>query len=319
VTWLKRNLVDVVMIGIILAVVGVFLTVLLRGGVNPRENISTTPERSPVANSNQSASTPPTPSAKVPSSSASTPENRLAAPQIPAAPAEPETVLPRAQPQVQLQTSATAARTPPIVKAVTVTKKVSAPKSASTQPKRNGQYSRGDFLRNYRIAAGTYSSQSRAERTAAALRQRGLPAQSFSSGNGYVVVVGPYAQEAKARAVIPNLQRSHRNVILYRPNGSREAIAKQIPAPKSGGGGATGVKPQLATAKTSYLQVGAFRDTKSASPLLSKLKQAGFKAIIKGSLDGVARVIVGPVRATDLERIKSTLRSQGLTPFSTTL
>ncbi len=305
-TWLKRNLVDVVMIGVILAVVGAFLTVLLRGGVNPRENLRQT------VNSSKQALTPAPAPSKASPPSAPAPEADLATPQIPVAPEASSSS--RAQPQV-INTVTNA----PVTRKVVTGVKRSAPKQqVALTPKPSGQYSRGDFLRNYRIAAGTYSSQSRAERTAATLRQRGLPTQAFSSGAGYVVVVGPYTRESSARAALPSIQRLHNNVILYRPNGSRETIAQKPAVPKGGGGGG-GPAPQLTIAKTSYLQVGAFRDTKSASPLLTKLKQAGFKAIIKGSLDGVSRVIVGPVSATDLERIKTNLRAQGLTPFNTTL
>jgi cell division septation protein DedD len=314
VTWLKRNLIDVVMIGVILAVVGAFLAVLLRGGVNPRDNLSK-PEVTQTIDAAKRAAAPAPTTPKASPLLSQTPETDLATPQIPVAPEAGSSA--RANPQ----TANVVTSKPVTKKAVTNVKKLAPnqPGAATTQPKRSGQHSRSEFLRNYRIAAGTYSSLARAERTAAALRQRGLPAQAFSSGKGYVVVVGPYAQETSARAALPSIQRLHGNVILYRPNGSRETIAKKVDTPKSNGGGGGSPAPQLNIAKISYLQVGAFRDTKSASPLLTKLKQAGFKAIIKGSLDGVARVIVGPVRATDLERIKTNLRAQGLTPFNTTL
>jgi cell division septation protein DedD len=297
------------MIGVILAVVGGFLAVLLRGGVNPRENLSS-PAETPTATPSNQARAPVAPKSPAPPSTQTPPQIDLAAPQIPTAPEESAPT--RAEPRAMIAASVPNS---PIAKTVAVTpKKTQA--EAAPQTKRTGQYSRSDFLRSYRIAAGTYSSQTRAERAATALRKRGFPAQAFSSGKGYVVVVGPYTKEAGARSAATQLNSS--SAILYRPNGSRETIAKKANVPKSGGG-ASGLKPQLATAKNSYLQVGAFRDTKSASPLLSKLKQAGFKAIVKGSIDGVARVIVGPVRSTDLERIKTNLRAQGLTPFNTTL
>ncbi|NJK43970.1 MAG: SPOR domain-containing protein [Pleurocapsa sp. SU_196_0] len=64
-----------------------------------------------------------------------------------------------------------------------------------------------------------------------------------------------------------------------------------------------------------YLQVGAFKDTKSALPLLERLKTAGFKALLRAATDGFTRVLVGPYQNDDLQNAKASLSDQGLTPF----
>jgi cell division septation protein DedD len=176
-----------------------------------------------------------------------------------------------------------------------------------------GTYTRADFLRNYRVAAGSYTSLERAIRAASLLRSRDLPAQHFSSGNTYVVVVGPYAREASARSALTKVRQTQPDAILYRPDGSREGVAAKTPSPpspKQGGGG--GSSP--ATFTVAYLQVGAFKDSQSAATLLDKLKNAGFAPLTK-NIAGLLRVLVGPLQSNQIESTRTTLKNQGFDAF----
>ncbi len=182
-------------------------------------------------------------------------------------------------------------------------------------------YARADFLRNYRVAIATYSSATRAQSAAARLRSLGYPAQAFSSGQGFIVVAGPYARESSARSAFNKLRaQGYSDAVLYSPNGNRErsAAAKPSTAPAappapSGGGGSSPV--QLDPGLT-YLQVGAFKTVQSALPLLERLRGSGFKTLLRSASDGYTRVLVGPFSAARLSDAKQDLSGQGLTPFA---
>jgi cell division septation protein DedD len=287
VNWLRRNWVDALLVALIVAGVGGLLAVLLRGGFGG-SNASTPP--TPVTTPN----TPP------PSSTAITPN-----------PTPPTTSSTARNPTPQRPTPSTTA--PRVVTRAQ-------PAQASSEP---GNYSRADFLRNYRIAVGTYSSATRAGAAAARLRGLGFPAQAFSSGKAFIVVVGPYAREASARAAFTKLRQGNPDAVLYSPDGSRERAKTSVAAapttppatPRAAPGGPGGT-PMKLDQGVAYLQVGAFKDTKSALPLLERLKSAGFKALLRAAADGFTRVLVGPYSPNALSSAKASLSDQGLNPFT---
>ena len=75
----------------------------------------------------------------------------------------------------------------------------------------------------------------------------------------------------------------------------------------------TDTNPKIQTA---YLQVGAFKNAASASPLLINLRKAGYIARLRVSSNGVTRVIIGPLTGTPLELARNDLRARGLQPFT---
>ncbi len=333
--WLKRNWVDVLMAGLILAVVGGFLTLLLRGGVfvNNSQPVDSTTTLTTVP---APTGTPSTPTSSTPSSSTSKPvvspkpTTPLDVPDIPEAPA----TIPSAtgtsgstsnasgsnignSSTGTTNSSSTTTPTRPtaaIATAPSLGSQKTTPE-ATKPPSTKGSYARADFLRNYRVAAGSYSSLERAKKAVTQLRGRGLPAQTFPSGNSHVVVVGPYAREASARSALKQVRQSFPDAILYRPDGTREASARVV-APQTPAGGAG--TPATLTADTSYLQVGAFKDVKGATALLEKLQNAGFKPLTK-NISGLLRVLVGPLSSSQLETTRTDLKNSGFEAFAVNL
>jgi cell division protein FtsN len=81
--------------------------------------------------------------------------------------------------------------------------------------------SRSAYLRSYRVAVGSFSAPSRAEKLASSLRSDGLPARAIRSGGKTVVIVGPYKTESEAQTAFAQVKNSHNDAILFRPNGSK--------------------------------------------------------------------------------------------------
>ena len=94
--------------------------------------------------------------------------------------------------------------------------------SRITQTKPNvSSPSRSAYLRSYRVAVGSFSAPSRAEKLASSLRSEGLPARAIRSGGSIVVIVGPYKTEGEAQTAFEQVKNSHSDAILFRPNGSK--------------------------------------------------------------------------------------------------
>jgi cell division protein FtsN len=81
--------------------------------------------------------------------------------------------------------------------------------------------SRSAYLRSYRVAVGSFSAPSRAEKLASSLRSEGLPARAIRSGGNTIVIVGPYKTESEAQTAFAQVKNSHSDAILFRPNGSK--------------------------------------------------------------------------------------------------
>jgi cell division protein FtsN len=212
----------------------------------------------------------------------------------------------------------------------------------------NTPSSRGSYLSSYRIVVGTYKTQPRAETFAAQVRRQGFPARAVLSQYLYLVIVGPYSAQGTAASAFSRLKNVYPGAILYRPDGSRSGSSAPTPkaTPKatprkilegSSSRPATlnstlakqPVQASMTTSKnlalktetnpkiqTAYLQVGAFKNAASASPLLINLRKAGYTARLRVSSNGVTRVIIGPLTGTPLELARNDLRARGLQPFT---
>ena len=328
------------MAGLILAVVGGFLTLLLRGGVfkpNTDANATTntvttvpaptTPKPVPPSQPTPSSQPIPTPPVTKPAPT-TTPRvtTALGVPEIPEAPISAVVTKPVAATTSSTTSgsansdtsSNTISSTPsrPATQLQPSTSKTVAP--ISPPLKTTGAYARADFLRNYRVAAGSYTNLERAKKAVTQLRSRGLPAQTFPSGNTHVVVVGPYAREASARTAFAKVKQVFPDAILYRPDGTKEASARVNPTPKPVTTPQSGGNGQPATLDSAYLQVGAFKDIKGATALLTKLKNAGFAPFTK-SISGLLRVLVGPLQAGQIQTIRTDLKNQGFEAFQVNL
>jgi cell division protein FtsN len=190
---------------------------------------------------------------------------------------------------------------------------------------------------------GTYKTKPRAETFAAQVRARGFPARAVLSQYLYLVIVGPYSAQNSAQSAFVRLKTAYPGAILYRPDGSRSGSSnKKTATPRKILQGSSSkpatlnstlakqpVKASMTASKnvaqktqtnpkieTAYLQVGAFKNAASASPLLINLRKAGYTARLRVANDGVTRVIIGPLTGTPLELARNDLRSRGLQPFT---
>ena len=202
---------------------------------------------------------------------------------------------------------------------------------------------KGSYLSSYRIVVGTYKTQPRAEAFAAQVRSQGFPARAVLSQYLYLVIVGPYSAQNSAESAFARLKTTYPGAVLYRPDGSRSGSKnKKTATPRKILEGSSSkpatlnstlakqpVKASMTASKnvaqktqtnpkieTGYLQVGAFKNAASASPLLINLRKAGYSARLRVSGDGVTRVVIGPLTGTPLELARSDLRARGLQPFT---
>jgi cell division protein FtsN len=204
--------------------------------------------------------------------------------------------------------------------------------------------SRVSYLSSYRIVVGSYKTKPRAETFAAQVRAQGFPARAVLSQYLYLVIVGPYSGQNSAENAFARLKNTYPGAILYRPNGSRSGSVnnKKTATPRKIMEGSSSkpatlnstlakqpVKASMTASKnlaqktetnpkieTAYLQVGAFKNAASASPLLINLRKAGYSARLRVSSNGVTRVVIGPLTGTPLELARNDLRTRGLQPFT---
>jgi cell division protein FtsN len=202
--------------------------------------------------------------------------------------------------------------------------------------------SRTSYLSSYRIVVGSYKTRPRAETFAAQVRSQGFPARAVLSQYLYLVIVGPYSAQNNAENAFARLKTAYPGAVLYRPNGSRSGSSNKKTTPRKIFQGSSSkpatlnstlakqpVKASMTASKnvaqknqtnpkieTAYLQVGAFKNAASASPLLINLRKAGYIARLRVSSNGVTRVVIGPLTGTPLELARNDLRSRGLQPFT---
>ncbi len=211
------------------------------------------------------------------------------------------------------------------------------PVSSATKPS-----SRTSYLSSYRIVVASYKTQPRAETFAAQVRRQGFPARAVLSQYLYLVIVGPYSSQNSAESAFARLKTAYPGAVLYRPDGSRSGSSNKKSTPRKIMEGSSSkpatlnstmakqpVKASMTATKnvaqkteanpkieTAYLQVGAFKNAASASPLLINLRKAGYTARLRVSSNGVTRVVIGPLTGTPLELARNDLRSRGLQPFT---
>jgi cell division septation protein DedD len=178
--------------------------------------------------------------------------------------------------------------------------------------------SRSQFLSNYRVAVGSFSTQSRANTAAARIRAQGLPAVAVPSGGMVVVVVGPYTTEAAAQNALKQLSGNYPDAVLYRPNGTRSRAGTPTRPSTPPASNPPPASSSNAAPEGAYLQVGAFNSSVSATPVLTQLRRVGYPAQLRSSPDGLTRVLVGPLSADTLGRVRSELRRRGYSPFTVT-
>jgi cell division septation protein DedD len=116
--------------------------------------------------------------------------------------------------------------------------------------------SRSVYLRSYRVAVGSFSAPSRAEKLALGLRSEGLPARAVRSGGKTVVIVGPYKSESQARVAFDQVKTSHSDAIMFRPNGSKiranaQQATQQANTSTTNQPASTSSEPMTAPAQTS--------------------------------------------------------------------
>uniref|UniRef100_A0A7C2FSI1 SPOR domain-containing protein n=1 Tax=Thermus islandicus TaxID=540988 RepID=A0A7C2FSI1_9DEIN len=137
----------------------------------------------------------------------------------------------------------------------------------------------------YRVVVGAFANPENAAQLERELAQKGYPARLEASGSLTRVVVGPYASEAEARRAAEAL--SAYGAQVYRGQGA--------PPPPEG---------------SVYLQVGAFQKEANALALAGKLKEMGLPVVLVK--DGVYRVRVGPVPPEEKEAVRSRIAALGL-------
>ncbi len=347
------------MVALILAGVGGFLALLLRGaGLSSTAKNTTTPT-TVVSGNNTSNTEPATNTTETPTQvevtdpPASTQKPTTQEPSTQASPAKTTTtktviaqasktntdtknkeapieiVVKKTTPAPQPTAQSNQQNTNPVS-----TIKPTAPKQPIVQPSQTTRpqtttttsgSTRADFLRSYRVAVGTYASIGRAGSVAANLRNQGFPARAFVSGNSAVVVVGPYNRETTATRSLNNLHNQFPDAILYRPDGSRSKTSTNRTTPQNNSRTTIAPKQTTTTTQTAtptttyskpvYLQVGAFKDLRSAQHLLSDLRDQGYRPTLRSRPDGYTRLLIGPFAGDALQQATTATRAKGLSPF----
>jgi cell division protein FtsN len=173
------------------------------------------------------------PDAKAVSANSLNAQSKADSPQLDSSePAQATVTLSKAAPKPVLPKASTIVETPvapkPVIQvpaprpAPTIIKaaKPVAPRVVQAKPSVSSP-SRSAYLRSYRVAVGSFSAPSRAEKLASSLRSEGLPARAIRSGGNTVVIVGPYKTESEAQTAFAQVKNSHSDAILFRPNGSK--------------------------------------------------------------------------------------------------
>ncbi len=230
------------------------------------------------------------------------------------------------------------------IKPRATTAKISNVKPTKPVTQTSSSSSRTSYLSSYRIVVGSYKTKPRAETFAAQVRNQGFPARAVLSQYLYLVIVGPYSGQGNAESAFARLRNVYPGAVLYRPDGSRSGSVnnKKTATPRKIMEGSSSkpatlnstlakqpLKASMTASKnvvqktetnskieTGYLQVGAFKNAASASPLLINLRKAGYTARLRVSSNGVTRVIIGPLTGTPLELARNDLRTRGLQPFT---
>jgi len=151
----------------------------------------------------------------------------------------------------------------------------------------------------FRIAAGAFGQAVNAEALAGRLRAAGYAVTLEPAGSLTGVFVGPYATRAEADAAAAAIQRAEQvDTLVLAIQGRPVALARAAP-----------VSPPPGQV---YIQVLAVRSQASADQVAADLIRQGFRAERRGpGVDGLHRVVVGPVAEADLATVRDRLREAG--------
>ncbi|MCX7741098.1 MAG: SPOR domain-containing protein [Meiothermus sp.] len=231
-----------------------------------------------------------------PSPSASQPQPTVpqAAPVQPVSPPNPTPPAPAEKPQSEPVVTVQPIPQPEPIKPVPAPPQVSrstpseSPKTSSapppppaTPPQARRPSLAADPGGSWWVVVGAFSNPENALRLASGLRSQGYPARLEESDNLTRVWVGPYASQNRAQTVASTLS-------AHGPRITRQAPQSSPPR---------------------YLQVGAFRNAKSAQPVVDAVRKAGYPVVLLEE-GGLIKVRVGPF--ADPGPAAAALREQGL-------
>jgi cell division septation protein DedD len=148
------------------------------------------------------------------------------------------------------------------------------------------------------VVVGSFADPANASRLATGLRNRGYPAGLETAGGYTRVWVGPYADQTRAQSVAGGLSQYSPKVVRApaTANPQRQPSSAQSPSAASPGSGR-------------FLQVGAYKSREGATPMLAKVKEAGYDAVLVEE-NGLVKVRVGPL--DDVAAAKAALQARGL-------
>lgn len=290
--WLRTNWLDALiflLVAVIMAGVVFFLT-----GVNPLTAFQggqgqTAPVLTPSA---------PKPAQPAPAAPQGTkPQSPNPAPATPKPQAQPE---PNPNPGSDSEPVVTVLPSPPdtarpeakpVPAPPKVTDQVGAQPQAKNQPQTSTAPVGADRGGAWRVVVGSFSDPANASRLAAGLRNRGYPAGLETAGSYTRVWVGPYADQARAQSVASGLSQYSPKIV----GAPARANPQGQPAASPGGG--------------RLLQVGAYKSREGAAPVLAKVKEAGYDAVLVEE-NGLVKVRVGPLG--DVAAAKAALQAKGL-------
>jgi hypothetical protein len=343
-TWWRRNWVDVLMVALVATVIVGFLALIFRDrlprlfGGGTTTVVTTTPvataepmsEPSTADAEPEAAPAEEEGSANEDAAVATTPastEESDGAPAVDAAPVEEpaaneDAALSDDAPVVEAAPADKTEAEAPAAEAVTeseptaeettsgddqATSAAEAEDTATAAPS-TGPATRAEYRASYRIAIATFKDQARAERLATKAREAGESRTwAVNTGESSVVLVGPYASLEEAQAAHERVKRTYPDAILYRPN-------KTEATPASTGAEASA---QATTSQASVtLQLGAFKDPRSADKLIALLDGTGYHVTVRSSPDGFTRVLLGPITAEERVKAEAALKERGITAFA---
>jgi len=187
------------------------------------------------------------------------------------------------------------------------------------------------------VSVGAFGNPDNATRQAQTFRAAGYPVFTGTQGNLTIVLVGPYDDEAEAQRVAARIAAGGFGiepvVYRYRPDATTPGastptptagVPSPSPTPAPAAPAATPAAPAAAPAAPAApittsptgrsLQVGAFADAGSATPLRERLASLGLVAF-EIREDGLIKLLVGPFDDASLTDVRRQLSAQGIESF----
>ncbi|WP_221091592.1 SPOR domain-containing protein [Deinococcus aquaedulcis] len=338
---------DLMIGALVLALLGGFGTVLLRGNSAPAPQSAATPETTPAIPSAPGSAAP---AGEGAAASAVTPPAQTTPATETADPAATEAPViaaaPIGAPDPALQAAAAQAAGPKTEESATEATSEGTPDEATpateqtpaATPRTGGAVAtteqRVPLRSDYRISLGTFGSEDGARRAAAGVSALGYTVYPIDLGSQVVAQLGPFADETSARQALADVQRAYPAAVLYPPRGrslsggAAETTQPNVAAPSSAGQDtdAASTAPTEASAPAPaeaapapdgpvYLQVGAFDRVESAQNLVQQLRDLGYAPTVNAPEGRKVTVLVGPYTADALTRTEGRLSENGLDHF----